>query len=65
MKGLCVVVMAVVMTGCASIEGAAGKAVHRYCGAVTEGDQQALRDRVDKATDPHQVRINCSRETAE
>lgn len=65
MKGLCVVMVALVLGGCASMESAAGKAVSKYCGAVTDSDQHALRLRMDEATDPHQVRINCARSEAE
>lgn len=53
----------IVVTGCASLEKQAGNVVRGYCENTTDTDQSALRERLDTATDPHTVRINCERET--
>lgn len=41
----------------------AGRAVHKYCGATTDADQAAIRERLDAETDPHTLRVNCARES--
>lgn len=55
---LCALVL--VASGCATLEKGAGRAVSAYCGAVTDVDQQAVRLKIDAATEPHQVRIHCA-----
>lgn len=49
------------LSGCATLESKAGDAVDIYCDNTTDTDQQALRERLDKATEPHTVRIECQR----
>lgn len=60
-KAIVLVVLSLAaLVGCASIEKHAHKAVDKYCGAVDETSQAAIRGRVDAMTSPHTVRIHCA-----
>jgi type IV pilus biogenesis protein CpaD/CtpE len=63
-KAILAVAAVAVLAGCASMERAAGRAADRYCETVTESTQAAIRERLDAATDPHQVRVYCATDEA-
>ncbi|NIB44775.1 hypothetical protein HBA55_34665 [Pseudomaricurvus alkylphenolicus] len=57
------VLMAMLSSGCNEerVEAVAQKVVTRWCDMHT-GSREALRARIDKATAPHRIRIECAGE---
>ena len=68
-KGSCVLLAAIVVSGCAvssavdmakdRIADRAGSVTDAYCNRYTGDERSVVRDRFDRATYPHRLRVEC------
>lgn len=59
------VVVLIVLGGCQHAGPAADTLASGYCAATDEQDQNAMRERMDAETAPHEVRILCESQGTE
>lgn len=59
MKIALISIPVLLLAGCSTIEDQIARGVNLYCVGTTPLEQALLRERIDIATAPHQVRVTC------